>query len=111
MVGLVCPDESLPPETIQHYASYLALVSIIRTGIHLEIDTDDEDGLIGDDLLDGYQDTTDDNTTDDDRRVQTPEEREERIRNMDLISRQAEKSKDKVDKAHAGTYTKPVEVF
>ena len=111
MVGLLCPDEPLPPETSQHYSTYLALVATIRTGIDNEIYTDDEDGLVGDDLLDGYEDTTADNTTDDDLRIQTLEEEEENRRNQDLISRQAEKSKNKIDKAHAGTDTRPVEEF
>jgi hypothetical protein len=31
MVGLLCPDEPLPPETIQHYTTYQALVAYIRT--------------------------------------------------------------------------------
>jgi hypothetical protein len=30
MVGLLCPVEPLPPETIQHFTTYLTLVSILR---------------------------------------------------------------------------------
>jgi hypothetical protein len=52
----------------------------------------------------GYNDTTVD-------RIQTIEEREEKRRDQDLISRQAEKSKAKIDKAHTGTRTRPVEEF
>jgi hypothetical protein len=59
---------------------------------------------VGDDLLDGYEDTTE-------HRSQTPEEKEDCRLNMDLISRQAEKRKEKIDKAHAGTDTSPVEAF
>jgi hypothetical protein len=92
MVGLLCPDEPLPPETIQHYTTYLALVATIRTGIEVEIDTFD------------HNDTTED-------RRQTPEEREENQRNLDLISRQAEKNKEKIDRSIAGTDTRPVEEF
>jgi hypothetical protein len=107
MVGLLCLDEPLPPETIQHYTAYLALVATIRTEIEVEIDNICIDaGSVGDDLLDGYNDTTDG------YRRQTPEEREERNRNIDLISRQAEKNKEKIDRAEpAGTNTSPVEEF
>jgi hypothetical protein len=97
MVGLLCPDEPLPPETIQHYTTYLALVATIRSNIEIELDMCGDAESVGDDLLEGYDDTTDYHSR------QTPEEREERIRNMDLISRQAEKSKAKMDRGHAGT--------
>jgi hypothetical protein len=107
MVGLLCPDEPLPPETIQHYTAYLALIASIRTGIQAEIGTDEYDGLVGDDLLDGYEDTTDDNTI----HEHTLEEEEENRRDKDLISRQAEKGKARIDKAHTGTRTRPVEEF
>jgi hypothetical protein len=110
MVGLLCPDEPLPPDTIQHYTTYLALVATIRTYIEVKIDLFDEDGSVGDDLLDGYDDTTDDDTTDD-LRILTQEEREESRRNMDLVSRQAEKNKEKIDRTLAGTDTRPVEEF
>jgi hypothetical protein len=126
MVGLLCPDEPLPPETIQHYTTYLALVANIVIEIEVEIHTvyDDE---VADDLLDGYDDTpavdyadgdkadedtadddiSDDDATDDDR-IQTPEERK---RNRDLICRQAEKNKEKINRTLAGTDTSPVEEF
>jgi hypothetical protein len=100
MVGLLCPDEPLPPETIQHYTAYLALVSIIQLEIAVELDTVQETE-VGDDLLHGYD------GTDHDARLETPEENEERIRNMDLIARQAEKNKKKIDRAD----TRPVEAF
>jgi hypothetical protein len=91
MVGLLCPDEPLPPETIQHYGTYLALVTMIRLHIRDEIECCGAESEIGDDLLDGYNG----DTTDNDNRLQTPEEKEERIRNMNLISRQAEKKQGK----------------
>jgi hypothetical protein len=107
MVGLLCPDEPLPPETIQHYATYLALVAMIRVEIQVEIDTVQDDAhLVGDDLLVVFDDPRDN-----DRMIQTPEERQERIRNRDLISRQAEKNKKKLDRAQVGTDTRPVEDF
>jgi hypothetical protein len=107
MVGLLCPDEPLPPETIQHYTTYLALVAIIQNEIEEEliglIDADE----VGDDLIDGYEDTT----ATWEPRILTPEEREENRRNWDLICRQAEKSKEKIDRSLAGTDTRPVEEF
>jgi hypothetical protein len=93
MVGLLCPDEPLPPETIQHYTTYLALVAIIQIEIEVEVDMV-QFAEVGDDLLDGYEHTTE-------YPEQTPEEREERNRNSDLISRQAEKNKEKLDRAQA----------
>jgi hypothetical protein len=107
MVGLLCPDEPLPPEIIQHYTTDLALVvAVIRTVTQFEIQEVEDYESVGDDLLDAYNDTTDN-----DRRIQMPEEREERVRNRDFISRQAEKNKKKLDRAQAGTDTSPVEVF
>jgi hypothetical protein len=100
MVGLLCPDEPLPPETIQHYATYLALVATIRTELENEIDTF-KDWLKENDLLDGYDDTIDD-----DDRILTGKELEEHIFNMDLISRQVEKNKKNIDRD-----TRPVEEF
>jgi hypothetical protein len=47
MVGLLCPDEPLPPDTIQHYTTYLALVSYIRIKIEVEIDTVQDWGSVG----------------------------------------------------------------
>jgi hypothetical protein len=102
MVGLLCPDEPLPPETIQHYTTYLALISIIQLEIAVELDTVQETESVGDDLLHGYE-----GTTDQDDRLQTPEEKEERRRNRDLIARQAEKNKEKIDRVD----TRPVEAF
>jgi hypothetical protein len=102
--GLLCPDEPLPPETIQHYTTYRALVATISMDIEIEIDSC-EDHEVGDDLLNGYDVTTDEN-----RRKQTPEEVEERWRNMNLVSRQAEKNKEKIDRSvqAGGAETSPV---
>jgi hypothetical protein len=106
MVGLLCPDEPLPPETIQHYATYLALVATIVTQIEYEITVVLQyTELIGDDLLDGYDDT------DDIRRIETPEEREEAGRNHDLIYRQAEKGREEINRSLVGIDTRPVEEF
>jgi hypothetical protein len=129
MVGLLCPDEPLPPETIQHYATYLALVTTIKIEIETELDSVN-DVEVGHDLLDGYDDTKDDRRrqTPEEREeerverirnmhltkdgsLETPEEREERIRDIDLISRQAEKNKERIDRAQAGTDTRPMEAF
>jgi hypothetical protein len=106
MVGLLCPDEPLPPETIQHYATYLSLIATIVTQIEYEIIVVLQyTELIGDDLLDGYDDTTDDLKT------LTPEEREENRRNMDLISRQAEKGREEINRSRVGIDMRPVEEF
>jgi hypothetical protein len=107
MVGLLCPDEPLPPETIQHYATYLALVATIRIGIEVEIDTFRFEE-ISDDLLDdyryGYNDT-------DDYKERTPEENEECILYTELLFRQAEKGRENINRSLAGTDARPVEEF
>lgn len=80
MVGLLCPDEPLPPDTIQHYTTYLALLANIRIELEFEIGAVEQFESVGDDLL-----VDDDRTENNDRRIQTPEEKEERIRHRDLI--------------------------
>jgi hypothetical protein len=97
MVGLLCPDEPLPPETIQHYTTFLAVVVFIWIQIGVEIDDFKYAESIGDDLRVFCDAATDD------RKMRTPEEMEERMRNMSLIARQAEKNKEKMDRAQAGT--------
>jgi hypothetical protein len=104
MVGLLCPDEPLPPETIQHYTTYHALVAFIWIQIGVEIDEFKYYEPIGDDLREFCgRDTT--------RNMRTPEEMEERMRNMSLITRQAEINKERMDRAQAGTDTRRVEEF
>jgi hypothetical protein len=121
MVGLLCPDEPLPPETIQHYTTYLALIATIQTAIQVEIGWAENDRLDRaeyDRAEDDYSLDVYDDTTHNDRRIYTSEEREELSRNWDLISRQAEKNKKKIDRAQAsteeaqaGAYVSPVEAF
>lgn len=81
-----------------------ALNATIQTAIEVEIGWFGDAGSIGEDLL------VDDSATSDHTK-RTPEETEERNRNMDLISRQAEKRKEKIDRAQAGAGTRQVNDF
>jgi len=49
-IGLLCPDEPLPPETIQHYAAYLGVVASIDTELVIELD-DIYNREVGEDFL------------------------------------------------------------
>jgi hypothetical protein len=99
MVGLLCEDEPLPPDTIQHYAAYYGIVVTIETRLEIEMDDIYAHG-VGEDLfpdeqerqamVELYRSTR-----------RTPEEIEERKRSMDLISRQAEKNNKKLKRQDA----------
>jgi hypothetical protein len=99
MVGLLCEDEPFPPETIQHYAAYLGIVETIDTELALEMD-DIYSKEVGEDLLPDEQE----------RQAmaelyrstrRTPEEIEERKLSKDLIARQVEKNKKKLERQDA----------
>ena len=84
MVGLLCKDEPLPPGTIQHFATYLAISTTLRRLIQIEIEvgSQGEEGL---------------------RQAPSPttlsqQEQDERYRNSELIRHRAEKNKRKLDK-------------
>lgn len=51
MIGALCEDEPMFPDTIQHNAAYLGLIHILHIQIDVEIDMDG-DYSVGDDFLD-----------------------------------------------------------
>ena len=53
-IGMLCEDEPFPPPTIQHKATYQALIRVLFMNIDLEEDTMDMDGFyeISEELLD-----------------------------------------------------------
>jgi hypothetical protein len=68
MVGLLCPGEPPPPETIQHYTTFQALVEFIWIQIGVEIVDFKDVKSISDDLRDFCDEAADD------RKTRTPEE-------------------------------------
>jgi hypothetical protein len=97
-VGLLCPGEPLPPETIQHFAAYLGVVACIK--IELEIEMDDVYMReVGEDFLDLYYEpyaAVEENERG--ARRFTEDEQTQRGADMALIGRAAEKNKKKLDK-------------
>jgi len=51
LVGLLCDDEALPPDTIQHAAAYRAMICIIGTLIENECTDSPEYPGVSKDLL------------------------------------------------------------
>ena len=57
-VGMLCEDEPLPPDTIQHNSAYRAIIEFLFSALSWETDTLDDVGWdnVGEDLL-GFDDT------------------------------------------------------
>jgi len=50
-IGMLCEDEPLPPDTVQHNSTFRAIIQILFTALEVEVDTQDESGDVGEDLL------------------------------------------------------------
>ena len=101
--GLLCPGEPLPPETIQHYAAYLAIVATLN--VELEVEMDDRyNREVGEDLI------PDAETMKSYRRNKklSVAEREERLREMDLNVKLGAKNKKKIDKIQEDVIDDPL---
>lgn len=104
-VGLLCEDEPLPPETIQHFAAYRAMVMMIKVEIEVELDVcmDMED--IGEDLMPGHtgqvwaQRTT----------KRSEAEKTEWAMKRSLIEHQAERLKEKLETKGTSEPFRPAE--
>uniref|UniRef100_A0A7S2MWX3 MYND-type domain-containing protein n=1 Tax=Helicotheca tamesis TaxID=374047 RepID=A0A7S2MWX3_9STRA len=94
MIGVLCEKEPLPPNTIQHNATYRALIQILFTELEVENDFQWDLEDVGEDLRlrDG----------DDNRR--SPEEQEEFKRQQDLIEHRAEKNMKKMKRKEIGEF-------
>jgi len=90
-IGMLCEDEPLPPDTIQHNSTYRAMIDVLFTA--LEIETDGQDDLydVGDDLL--YYDEEDRGGV-----QRTEKEMEEYTVKEALIEHRAEKNMKKLKK-------------
>lgn len=90
-IGMLCEDEPLPPDTIQHNSAYRAMIEVLFTALEVEIDMQyDYDDDVGEDLL--YYDEEDRGTP------RTEEEMEENKVKEALIEHRAEKNMKKLKK-------------
>mmetsp|Transcript_14653 Transcript_14653/g.35339 ORF Transcript_14653/g.35339 Transcript_14653/m.35339 type:complete len:471 (+) Transcript_14653:87-1499(+) len=104
MIGVLCEDEPLPPDTIQHNATYRAMIEILFSNLEVEMDMQWDCGDVGDDLLE-YDEA--------DPRYNnlTPEEKMERGVKIDLMEYRAEKNMNKMKKKKVGDFkVEPEEV-
>ncbi|GFH52320.1 hypothetical protein CTEN210_08796 [Chaetoceros tenuissimus] len=53
MIGALCQDEPMFPDTIQHNAAYLGIIHVLYS--HIEAEVDCEDGLVEEDFLEEGQ--------------------------------------------------------
>jgi hypothetical protein len=87
MVGLLCENEPLPPETIEHYAAYMGIIASIRCELNIELKRGN--GEVGEDLI-----------IDDSEAAQSrfsDEEKEQRSVHLAAVRRKAEKNKAKLE--------------
>jgi len=92
-VGMLCEDEPLPPDTIQHNSAYRAIIEFLFTVLSLENDTlnDIDYDDVGEDLLNFDEEVWA-------RRKRTDEELEEFRVKEALIEHRAEKNMKKLKK-------------
>jgi hypothetical protein len=50
-VGMLCEDEPLPPDTIQHNSAYRAIIEILFVALEVESDSQYDLYEVGEDLL------------------------------------------------------------
>mmetsp|Transcript_25410 Transcript_25410/g.39896 ORF Transcript_25410/g.39896 Transcript_25410/m.39896 type:complete len:479 (+) Transcript_25410:169-1605(+) len=90
-VGMLCEDEPLPPDTIQHNSTYRAIIDILFTALEVEIDTQFDFDDAGEDLL--YYDEEDSSSV-----KRTEQEMEDFTVKQTLIEHRAEKNLNKLKK-------------
>lgn len=89
-VGMLCEDEPLPPNTIQHNSAYRAIIEILFVALEVESDMQYDCGEVGEDLL---------NFDEEERgRGRTDKEMEEYDVKQALIEHRAEKNMKKLKK-------------
>ena len=101
MIGVLCENEPLPPDTIQHNATYRALIEILFSNLIVETDTQDD--MLGDDVREELL-NYDEEDDDDSKRYFTEKEREENQYKQDLIEHRAEKNMDKMKRKDVGEF-------
>jgi len=97
LVGVICEEEPLPPDTIQHNATFRALIHYLFVKLEVEIDTQGELSDVGEDLFvhdnDGFT-----------GRARTDEEMEEYRVERALIEHRAEKNMKKLERKDVGEF-------
>jgi len=88
MIGVLCEKEPFPPNTVQHNATYRALIETLFTELEVEFDEQYMRGDIGEDILNYDQE--------DSSNRRSPEEMEEYDYKLKLIEYQAEKNMEKM---------------
>lgn len=93
-VGLLCPNEPLPPPTLQHVAAYHGVIDFIKSELELEM-FDVYNREVGEDLLEEFYEK---NRPKHECGFLTEEEMEKRAPSKALIGRAAAKNKKKLDR-------------
>ena len=99
MIGVLCENEPLPPDTIQHNATYRALIEILFTNLIVEIDLQDDMDDVREGLL-----NHDEEDDDDSYRYYTEKEKTENQYKQNLIEHRAEKNMDKMKRKDVGEF-------
>lgn len=90
-IGLLCPDEPLPPPTLEHVAAYHGVIACIETELQIEMD----ESFVGEDLLKAFEEAT---VPCQERSVLSKEEQRQRIASMALIDKVAAKNRKKLNR-------------
>ncbi|KAL3915195.1 MAG: hypothetical protein SGILL_005759, partial [Bacillariaceae sp.] len=98
--GLLCNNEPLPPDTVQHYAAYLGIFSFLETLLEVETDMA-RDGMLPDDL-EAWCNQDQGNQNQQEAATLTEEEQEVRENERLLIGRAAEKQQRKLERRANG---------
>lgn len=93
-VGMLCEDEPLPPDTIQHNSAYRAIIEILFVALEVESDSQYDLYEVGEDLLNFDEEEQSGKRTD--------EEIEEFKVKQALIEHRAEKNMKKLKKGKFG---------
>lgn len=93
LIGLVCPDEPLPPDTIQHGATYAAMLEVLFVQIEIEDDMA-HDADLRDELFNVGKEFKCQRGIG--RPSLTKEEQDERMQKIFAIEARAERNKEKL---------------
>lgn len=94
IIGLLCEDEPLPPNTIQHGAAYVAMLEVLFTEIEVEYDNDEWHELRKElvDIGEEFQ-----CQREPDHLQLTEKEEAERKKNWDVVEARAERNKQRLE--------------
>jgi hypothetical protein len=104
--GLLCRNEPLPPDTLEHYAAYLGVVACLNTEIEIELD-DIYAKEVGEDLLEEFYEK---NPPDSNYRHRSKEEMDQRSM-LEKVARKQKKKLAKKNNDQDETFTVPEREF